>query len=140
MPALRPSTASPAERRFGTGLPIVVHPQIPSVCQTDRYAAWPLEGINGPYPFGMRREGEVLWPVPRIVDARIVDCSGCGKTGIQPKNWKALVRYIPGARLDPERPGAILFPDLMASIAYPTGDGEDEEAEPWARDWLFPPT
>lgn len=105
-------------------LPFVIHPQIGSTCSAyeDRLVAWPFG------EFHLEHDGHVtIWPVPRIKGARLVDCR-CGKTGIQPADWEAAVRYIPGAVLV-ERDGVVTMhlPSVLAgALARPTGSGEDE--------------
>jgi hypothetical protein len=107
-------------------LPITIHPQTGDLCWDKPWNPWPEEGfphevtdgVTGPY-------AARIWPVPRLKDARLVDCQ-CGRTGLQPATQEAMVRYIPGASLDADGRITVTIPTLAESVPYPTGSGEDE--------------
>jgi len=106
----------------------VIHPQDGSIC-----ASWKPSSVD-PYDLvtvGPPVEDVVIWSVPRIREARLVDCRRCGKTGVQPKTWEAVVRYIPGAVLvESEGVVTVHLPTALAGrLDPPTGSGEDEESD-----------
>lgn len=120
MPAF--SFPDPTDRR--PFLPIVIHPQSGTACYADRSFPWPDEGFPVPVSW---REDVTIWPVPRIREARLVDCGKCNKTGIQPQTVEAAARYIPGAEAVIENGTFAIRMNPNPAIAYPTGSGEDED-------------
>jgi hypothetical protein len=103
---------------------MIIHPQTGDLCWDKPWSPWPEEGFSYEFagPDAIR-----IWPVPRLKDARLVDCR-CGRTGIQPCTQEALVRYIPGASISPDGRLTVTLPTLAEPVLYPTGSGEDEEA------------
>lgn len=99
-------------------LPYVVHPQSMGICY-GAFSFWPDSGFLGPDLFDQPEL--VLWPVPRLKGARLVECR-CGLTGLQPQTMEDLARYIPGARLEGNR----LVLENNPLLKYPDGSGEDE--------------
>lgn len=101
-------------------LSLIIHPQTGSCCYSDRL----LNGWPGDFTFPS--EHVRIWPVPRIREARLVDCH-CGKTGIQPQTLEAAARYLPGTDLVEENGQVRLVMSPNPSFQYPTGSGEDED-------------
>jgi hypothetical protein len=107
-------------------LHVTIHPQTGDMCWNYPLAPWPedgfphevTDGVTGPY-------ADRIWSVPRLKDARLVDCR-CGRTGLQPAAWEAMIRYIPGASIV-DGHLTITLPTLANPVLYPTGSGEDEE-------------
>jgi hypothetical protein len=111
----------------GAWLPITIHPQNGMICDTAWRPPlfWPEDGFLRPLSSS---SGPVPWPVPRIKGARLVECSACGRTGVQPRTYEDAVRYIPGSSISPEgHMTVVMAMDQM--LTYPTGSGEDEEED-----------
>lgn len=103
------------------GVGIVIHPQSGSMCPAYRTPLlWPDEG------FPASLEGPLFWPVPDLIEARLADCH-CGKTVIYPLTTEAVLRYVPGAKL--EEDGRIVLTLTSAMPPLPTGTGKDERKE-----------
>jgi hypothetical protein len=105
-------------------LDLVIHPQTGGVCYppySHGHMVWPEDGF-----LHSLRDLPTVWPVPRLKDARLVDCAVCRKTGIQARNIEAVARYLPGTAVEE---GKLIFRPLGMGV-YPTGSGEDEEYVP----------